>query len=160
MQLATGARVGPYEVLAPIGAGGMGEVYRARDIRLGREVALKIISDGAVLDPERLQRFEQEARLAGSLNHPNLGEGHSGRPLTARVGYGWFWICGKESPVNSRGSLPRRNIEGSRNIIQRFVRPSRTLRQPAMNRPGRPLRLSGRRALSVGRSSAAPCTSH
>src|SRR5215831_2480673 len=50
----------------------MGEVYRARDTRLGREVALKIIADGAVLDPERLQRFEQEARLAGSLNHPNL----------------------------------------------------------------------------------------
>jgi hypothetical protein len=50
----------------------MGEVYRARDTRLGREVALKIISDGAALDPERLQRFEQEARLAGSLNHPNL----------------------------------------------------------------------------------------
>jgi serine/threonine protein kinase len=50
----------------------MGEVYRARDTRLGREVALKVISDGAVLDPERLQRFEQEARLAGSLNHPNL----------------------------------------------------------------------------------------
>jgi serine/threonine protein kinase len=50
----------------------MGEVYRARDTRLGREVALKIISDGAVLDRERLRRFEQEARLAGSLNHPNL----------------------------------------------------------------------------------------
>src|SRR5262249_29402287 len=50
----------------------MGEVYRARDTRLGREVALKIISDGAALDAERLQRFEQEARLAGSLNHPNL----------------------------------------------------------------------------------------
>src|SRR5262244_1086481 len=50
----------------------MGEVYRARDTRLGREVALKVISDGAVLDAERLQRFEQEARLAGSLNHPNL----------------------------------------------------------------------------------------
>jgi eukaryotic-like serine/threonine-protein kinase len=72
VQLAAGARVGPYEVLALIGAGGMGEVYRARDTRLGREVALKIISDGAVLDRERLERFEQEARLAGSLNHPNL----------------------------------------------------------------------------------------
>jgi eukaryotic-like serine/threonine-protein kinase len=72
VRLTAGARVGPYEVLAPLGAGGMGEVYRARDTRLGREVALKIISDGAVLDRERLQRFEQEARLAGSLNHPNL----------------------------------------------------------------------------------------
>ena len=72
MRLRAGARVGPYEVLAVLGAGGMGEVYRARDTRLGREVALKVISDGAALDPERLQRFEQEARLAGSLNHPNL----------------------------------------------------------------------------------------
>ena len=72
MRLTAGARVGPYEVLAALGAGGMGEVYRARDTRLGREVALKVISDGAALDPERLQRFEQEARLAGSLNHPNL----------------------------------------------------------------------------------------
>src|SRR6516162_5245923 len=72
MRLGAGARVGPYEVLAALGAGGMGEVYRARDTRLGREVALKVISDGAALDPERLQRFEQEARLAGSLNHPNL----------------------------------------------------------------------------------------
>ena len=72
MRLTAGARVGPYEVLAALGAGGMGEVYRARDTRLGREVALKVISDGAALDSERLQRFEQEARLAGSLNHPNL----------------------------------------------------------------------------------------
>ncbi len=72
MRLTAGARVGPYEVLATLGAGGMGEVYRARDTRLGREVALKVISDGALLDRERLQRFEQEARLAGSLNHPNL----------------------------------------------------------------------------------------
>ncbi|HET9155766.1 MAG TPA: WD40 repeat domain-containing serine/threonine protein kinase [Myxococcaceae bacterium] len=72
MRLSPGARVGPYEVLASLGAGGMGEVYRARDIRLGRDVALKVISDGAALDHERLQRFEQEARLAGSLNHPNL----------------------------------------------------------------------------------------
>ena len=72
MRLRAGVRVGPYEVLAVLGAGGMGEVYRARDTRLGREVALKVISDGAALDPERLQRFEQEARLAGSLNHPNL----------------------------------------------------------------------------------------
>src|SRR5215470_2515907 len=72
VRLRAGARVGPYEVLAALGAGGMGEVYRARDTRLGREVALKVISDGAALDPERLQRFEQEARLAGSLNHPNL----------------------------------------------------------------------------------------
>ena len=72
MRLSAGARVGPYEVIGPLGAGGMGEVYRARDTRLGREVALKILPDGASLESERLERFEQEARLAGSLNHPNL----------------------------------------------------------------------------------------
>jgi len=72
VRLSAGARVGPYEVIGPLGAGGMGEVYRARDTRLGREVALKILPDGASLESERLERFEQEARLAGSLNHPNL----------------------------------------------------------------------------------------
>jgi len=72
MQLAEGTRLGPYQVLAPIGAGGMGEVYRARDTRLGREVAIKILPAAYSNDPERLQRFEQEARAAGMLNHPNI----------------------------------------------------------------------------------------
>jgi serine/threonine protein kinase len=72
VRFSAGARIGPYEVLAPLGAGGMGEVYRARDTRLGREIALKVIVDGAAIDREQQQRFEQEARLAGSLNHPNL----------------------------------------------------------------------------------------
>src|SRR5437879_13752145 len=73
MQLAEGTRLGPYQVLAPIGAGGMGEVYRARDTRLGREVAIKILPAAYSNDPERLQRFEQEARAAGMLNHPKIG---------------------------------------------------------------------------------------
>src|SRR5437773_2127051 len=72
MQLVEGTRLGPYQVLAPIGAGGMGEVYRARDTRLGREVAIKILPAAYSNDPERLQRFEQEARAAGMLNHPNI----------------------------------------------------------------------------------------
>jgi len=67
-----GARFGPYEVVAPLGAGGMGEVYRALDTRLGREVALKLLPAGASTDPERLRRFELEARAAGALNHPNV----------------------------------------------------------------------------------------
>ena len=72
MRLAEGTRLGPYEVLAPIGAGGMGEVYRARDTRLGREVAIKVLPAAYSNDPERLERFEQEARAAGMLNHPNI----------------------------------------------------------------------------------------
>ncbi len=67
-----GARLGPYEVVARIGAGGMGEVYRARDTRLGRDVALKVVDPGLASDPERLSRFEKEARAAAQLDHPNI----------------------------------------------------------------------------------------
>ncbi len=72
MPLKAGARLGPYEILAPLGAGGMGEVYRARDTRLGREVAIKVLPASFSGDPDRLRRFEQEARAAGMLNHPNI----------------------------------------------------------------------------------------
>jgi Tol biopolymer transport system component len=72
MSLSAGARLGPYEILAPIGAGGMGEVYRASDPRLGRDVAIKIISTGFAADPDRIHRFELEARAAAALNHPNI----------------------------------------------------------------------------------------
>jgi serine/threonine protein kinase/Tol biopolymer transport system component len=67
---------GAYEVLEPLGAGGMGEVFRARDTRLGREVALKVLAEGLRLEPHRLARFEREARLLASLNHPNIGALH------------------------------------------------------------------------------------
>ncbi len=72
MPLNTGTRLGSYEVLAPVGAGGMGEVYRARDTKLGREVAIKILPDAFARDPERLARFEREAQVLASLNHPNI----------------------------------------------------------------------------------------
>jgi eukaryotic-like serine/threonine-protein kinase len=74
--IAAGSRLGPYEILAPLGAGGMGEVYRARDPRLGREVAIKVLPASFSADPERLRRFEQEARAAGILNHPNITAVH------------------------------------------------------------------------------------
>jgi serine/threonine protein kinase len=72
MALSPGTRLGPYEIIAPLGAGGMGEVYRAKDTRLGREVAVKVLPPAYAQDPDRLRRFEQEARAAGSLNHPNI----------------------------------------------------------------------------------------
>ena len=72
MVLSAGSKLGPYEILAPLGAGGMGEVYRARDSRIGRDVAVKILPEEFASSPDRLQRFAQEARAAGILNHPNL----------------------------------------------------------------------------------------
>ena len=73
MGLSAGSRVGPYEVLAPLGSGGMGEVYRARDTKLGRDVAIKVLPPAFTTDPDRLARFEREARLLASLNHPHIG---------------------------------------------------------------------------------------
>jgi serine/threonine protein kinase len=72
MPLAPGTKVGPYEIVALIGAGGMGEVSRARDTRLSRDVALKILPESFARESERLVRFEQEARAVAALNHPNI----------------------------------------------------------------------------------------
>src|SRR5512141_1258328 len=72
MALASGTRLGPYEVLESVGAGGMGEVYRAHDSRLNRTVAIKVLPDAFVEDANRLRRFEQEARAVAALNHPNI----------------------------------------------------------------------------------------
>src|SRR5579862_4645116 len=85
MLLANGTRLGPYEILAPIGAGGMGQVYKARDTRLNRDVALKVLPD-AFMDPASRERFQREAHAASALSHPNIcaifdiGEG-DGRPF-------------------------------------------------------------------------------
>src|SRR6185503_4222265 len=70
--LASGTRVGVYEVVAPIGAGGMGEVFRARDTRLKRDVALKVLREAVASDPERLARMHREAQVLAALNHPNI----------------------------------------------------------------------------------------
>src|SRR5712664_978724 len=72
MPLSAGTRLGPYEILAPIGAGGMGEVYRARDTKLKRDVALKVLPEGFARDPGRMARFQREAEVLASLNHPNI----------------------------------------------------------------------------------------
>jgi len=72
MSFTIGAKLGPYQIQSLLGAGGMGEVYRARDTRLNRDVAIKVVPESLANDPERLQRFKHEARVFGALNHPNL----------------------------------------------------------------------------------------
>ncbi|HTA95395.1 MAG TPA: serine/threonine-protein kinase, partial [Verrucomicrobiae bacterium] len=72
MTLTAGTKLGPYEIVSPLGAGGMGEVYRAKDSKLGRDVALKVISEQFANDAERMARFEREAKVLASLNHPNI----------------------------------------------------------------------------------------
>ena len=74
--MAVGDRIGPYAIVSRLGSGGMGEVYRARDATLDREVAIKVLPSLFTSDPERIERFEREARLLASLNHPNIATIH------------------------------------------------------------------------------------
>src|ERR1700704_1475017 len=72
MTLPAGTRLGPYEILSPLGAGGMGEVYRARDKKLDRDVAIKVLPQSVAADPDALARFEREAKAVAALSHPNI----------------------------------------------------------------------------------------
>src|SRR5215470_7351152 len=74
MPLSSGSRLGPYDILSPLGAGGMGEVYRAKDTKLGRDVALKILPASFTTDPDRVARFRREAQVLASLNHPHIAQ--------------------------------------------------------------------------------------
>ena len=107
-EVATGSRVGPYEVLGVLGSGGMGEVYRARDMRIGREVALKVLPREVQEDADSLHRFRDEARTVGTLNHPNIvtlyevGE-HAGAPYLVTE-----LLAGQTLKARlGRGALPR-----------------------------------------------------
>src|SRR5688572_13034599 len=77
MPLTPATRLGTYEIVSPLGAGGMGEVYRAKDLRLGRDIALKVLPETFALDANHLARFEREARTVAGLNHPNIVTLHS-----------------------------------------------------------------------------------
>ena len=91
MALVPGVKLGPYEIPAPLGAGGMGEVYRARDTRLCRDVALKLLPEAFARDAERMARFEREAKVLASLNYPNIAsiygleESNSARALVMEL---------------------------------------------------------------------------
>src|SRR4249920_1110627 len=76
MTLVAGARLGPYEIISALGAGGMGQVYRARDTKLGRDVAVKILPDTFAHDPDRVSRFKREAQILATLNHPHIAGIH------------------------------------------------------------------------------------
>jgi eukaryotic-like serine/threonine-protein kinase len=111
MPLVAGTRIGSYEIVAPLGAGGMGEVYRARDTKLHRDVALKLLPADVTLDHDRLRRFEQEARAASALNHPaivaiyELGEAESQRYISMELVEGQT-----VRELLASGALPARRV--------------------------------------------------
>src|ERR1700680_3365977 len=111
MALPSGAKLGPYEIQSPLGAGGMGEVYRARDSRLGRDVALKILPSEVADDPSRRQRFETEARAVAALNHPNIVAIYD-VPLEDRTAFIVSELVQGETLRNAiqRGPLPWRKV--------------------------------------------------
>ena len=108
MTLAPGARLGEYKILGPLGAGGMGQVWRALDTKLGRDVALKLLPEAFAEDPERLSRFRREAQLLASLNHPNIAaiyglEEADGKPFLALE-----LVEGEDLALRlTRGAIPR-----------------------------------------------------
>jgi len=111
MTIAAGTRLGPFEILAPLGAGGMGEVYRARDSRLGREVAVKVLSPEFAADVDRRKRFEQEARSASALNHPNIVTIHDIGTDASTVYIAMELIDGRTlREVMGAGPLPTRRL--------------------------------------------------
>jgi serine/threonine protein kinase len=139
MPLTAGARLGPYDIVSLIGAGGMGEVYRARDTRLARDVALKVLPESFSADADRLRRFEQETCAAGALNHPNVlvvhdFGSHGGGPFlvsellegaTLREQLsGHRCRCGRRLTTRSRsppGSRPRTSAGSSIAISSRKI---------------------------------------
>ena len=107
MPLRSGTRLGVYEVLAPLGAGGMGEVYRARDAKLGRDVALKILPEFFASDPDRLMRFEREAKTLATLNHPNIAQIYGLEESVSTRALVMELVEGEDlSEVIARGALP------------------------------------------------------
>src|SRR5882724_7193656 len=134
MQLSAGTRLGPYEILAPIGAGGMGEVYRATDTKLGRDVAIKVLPESFAHDAERMARFEREAHVLASLNHPNIATVYGfeagaigmelieGPTLAERIG-------GRAMPLDEALPIAKQIAEGleyahEKGVVHRDLKPA------------------------------------
>ena len=138
MALTTGTRIGAYEITSALGAGGMGEVYRARDTRLKRDVALKILPPSVAADPERIARFEREAELLAALNHPGIANIYGieavdgalalvmelveGEDLSARIGRGPIPI--EEALAIARQIADALDAAHERGIIHRDLKPA------------------------------------
>jgi len=136
--LTTGSRLGVYEVIAPIGAGGMGQVYRARDTRLRRDVALKVLPDSFAIDPDRLARFTREAQTLASLNHPNIAHIHGleesgdARARVMELVEGddlWQWIARGAIPVDDALPIAKQIADAleaahEQGIIHRDLKPA------------------------------------
>ena len=111
MSLAAGSRLGPYQIVTPLGAGGMGEVYRARDTRLNRQIAIKVLPSGLADDTDRLHRFEQEAQAASALNHPNILTIHDIGHESGVAFIAMEWVQGKTlRDLLADGRLPPRRL--------------------------------------------------
>src|SRR5436190_2335741 len=108
MPLAPGTRIASYEILSAIGAGGMGEVYRARDTRLDRDVALKILPEAFTADPDRLARFEREAKMLAALNHPNIAHIYDAGRTSEGLAFLAMELVGGEDLAEciARGPIP------------------------------------------------------
>ncbi|HEY6346885.1 MAG TPA: serine/threonine-protein kinase [Bryobacteraceae bacterium] len=138
MSLRAGDRLGPYEILAPIGKGGMGEVYRARDTALQRDVALKVIPAAFSSDPDRMARFQREAQVLASLDHPNIGhiygivESDGTRALALALIEGPTLadrIAGRPLPQEEALAIARQIIEAleyahDRGVVHRDLKPA------------------------------------
>ena len=142
MTLPAGTRLGSHEIVAPIGAGGMGEVYRARDTKLGRDVALKVLPAEMASSPERLERFQREARAVAALNHPHIVTIHSveesggihfltmelveGRPLDRVIAAGT--AAGRPARSRSRPRSPTRSAAAhEKGIVHRDLKPANVM---------------------------------
>ncbi len=112
---ARGSRLGPYEVTAPAGAGGMGEVYRARDTKLNREVAIKILPAAFAQDTERMARFQREAQVLAALNHPNIAQIYGMEESSLATGLVMEFVPGEDL----HGPLPNANSDNLEKALAR-----------------------------------------